>query len=536
MIRVKLLICLLLCLPSAFTYAQDITNFTQFFINPYSINPSYAGIEGRSALFLAYRKQWATIDGGPTIGSLSFHTPTNMGLNYGVNISNDTRGILNNSGLMFTVGYTLNLDNHKFIRFGLSAGAAWNGVKEIVDPLDPALAKLLSKNASLLGNVGLSVHLKTFHFGTSLPNIFSPSYVSTDAFTVTKVDPFQAIIVHASNRFYFGRDKHVFEPYLLYRLNKDLPSQLEAAAVVHLNHTIWFGGSYKQDFGISALGGVKLQNFFLIGGSYSIKNTGVNELNSPTYEVQMSYIFGAKKKNIPLYSFVNTVKEKEKRKTPSQLAAEKRKVEEEKKKADVLAKKQQEDKRLADEAKKQQEEAARQAALVKKDTEPVKEPVIEPVLEPIIPVVKKHDGGPRLKSEVLAIDLPTYDTAHHEEKARITRLEEHAADPDEHHGDVNDTHPNAERHEFVKRGGHQEELEAGDFVVSGVFKSDLNANHFADGLKKLGFEADYGHLTEKNLWYVYISQSNDINTARADRDKFRKMKIFRDSWLLTVFH
>ena len=145
MIRVKLLICLLLCLPSAFTYAQDITNFTQFFINPYSINPSYAGIEGRSALFLAYRKQWATIDGGPTIGSLSFHTPTNMGLNYGVNISNDTRGILNNSGLMFTVGYTLNLDNHKFIRFGLSAGAAWNGVKEIVDPLDPALAKLLSK-------------------------------------------------------------------------------------------------------------------------------------------------------------------------------------------------------------------------------------------------------------------------------------------------------------------------------------------------------------------------------------------------------
>src|SRR6185503_11745428 len=112
---------------------------------------------------------------------------------------------------------------------------------------------------------------------------------------------------------------------------------------------------------------------------------------------------------------------------------------------------------------------------------------------------------------VLAMDLPTYDTAHHEEKARIARLEEHAADPDEHHGDAADAHPNAERHEFVKRGSHKEELDAGDYVVAGVFKSDVNANYYSTGLKKLGFEADYGHLTEKNLWYVYISQSNDIN-------------------------
>jgi hypothetical protein len=79
-------------------------------------------------------------------------------------------------------------------------------------------------------------------------------------------------------------------------------------------------------------------------------------------------------------------------------------------------------------------------------------------------------------------------------------------------------------------------LDVADYVIGGVFKSDANAKHFADGLAKLGFKADYGHLTEKNLWYVYLYQTTDINQARTERDRVRKMLILRDAWLLTVHH
>jgi type IX secretion system PorP/SprF family membrane protein len=526
------------------TFAQDMTNFTQFFINPYSINPSYAGIEGRKALYLTYRRQWADIEGGPAIANLTFHAPTKIGLNLGFSATNDTRGVLNTTGAMLTFGYTVAIDHEKFIRFGLSAGGAWNGVnlEEIENTNDPALADLLDNNASLLGNVGLSVHLKSFHFGASLPSIFAPSYVSKDAFTVTEVQPFQSIIVHASNRFYFAGDKHVFEPYVVYRINDGLPSQYEAAAVLHLNHILWLGGSFKQDFGISAVGGIKMSNFFLIGGSYSLKNSGINELNSPTYEIQLSYLFGPKKKDSPVYSFVNTVKEKIKkphRKSASELLAEKRKQEEQERKhqQEELAKKKKEEEARKQEAaalaKKAEEERKQREALAQQN-QPTQPPEPEkPVEEP----PRRHDGGPRLKTELLALDLPpSYDTAHHEEQSRISRLAEHATDPDEHHDEDITYHPNAERHEFVKRGGHEEELDVSDYVIVGVFKSDSNAEHFAQGLKKMGFGADFGHLTEKELWYVYIAQTNDINQARAERDKYRKMKIFRDAWLLTVHH
>lgn len=145
-------------------------------------------------------------------------------------------------------------------------------------------------------------------------------------------------------------------------------------------------------------------------------------------------------------------------------------------------------------------------------------------------------GGPRYKKAVDLIDqnkpLPA-EQQHAEEQEKLARLAQHQDDPTEHH-DNSVEHPHAERHEFVEKGGHHEEIDYGDYVVVGVFKSRDNSEHYSKELNKLKFSTDFGYLTVKGLWYVYLEKSYDINQARADRDKFRKMKIFRDAWLLTV--
>src|SRR5260221_14119905 len=261
-------------------FGQDISNFTQFFINPYTLNPSYAGVEGRTALFAGYRKQWSAIDGAPVITNFSLHTPLNKTLNFGMALASDKRGITQVSSGMVTIGYTAVIDNTTSIRFGLSAGYGSNSedlsTASATVTSDPALKTLLSNNSFLIGNAGVSFHKSTFHGGISMPNIFQPVYLSKDAFNVTALKPFQSIVIHASNRFYSNKDQTVFEPYLIYRLNNGLPSQLEAAAVVHLQHVMWVGESYKQQFGISGLLGFKIQNQFAVGFSYSIKNGGAN--------------------------------------------------------------------------------------------------------------------------------------------------------------------------------------------------------------------------------------------------------------------
>ena len=493
----------LLIFLTSFAKAQDQTNFTQFYLNPYLLNASYAGIDGQSALSLIYRKQWMTIDGAPTIANLSLQTPISPRASFGLNITNDAKGLLNNSSILLTFGYNVALAEHSFIRFGISGGGTWNTLDmNKLESLnnDPALANILENNASVTGNAGISLHLKSFQLGASMPTLFSPSYISEDDFSITKIKPFQSLILNASNRFYFNDDKNVFEPYALYRINADLPPQFEFAGILHLNHVIWVGGSYKQDFGISALGGIKLKNMFAIGASYSLQNSGMNELNSPSVEISLNVLLGKRKKDAPLYSFVNTVKEKEKkplRKSASELIAEKRKVEEaaRKKQAEELAKQKKEE----EEAKKKADELARKAREEEAEFARNNPPPPPPV----------------------NVDTAQQHTARFQQPVMVAK-EEPPVVVDE------------GRHETIKRGSHSKELEAADYIIAGVFSSEANANRYSGGLKQLGYKANYGHLTQKQLWYVYILQTNDINQAIAERDRVRKLRMFKDAWLLTV--
>lgn len=440
-----------------------------------------------------------TIDGGPAIANVSLQGPVTPRASWGLSITNDSKGLLNNSSLLLSFGYNIPLAEHSFVRFGISAGGAWNMVDmEKLESVsnDGALVNLLDNNASLAGNAGISFHIKSFQLGASMPTIFAPSYLSTDAFTVTEIKPFQSLIVNASNRFYFGDDKFVFEPYALYRINADLPPQFEVAGVLHLNHVVWVGGSYKEDFGISAVAGLKLKNMLAIGGSYSLQNSGMNELNSPSFEVSLSYLLGKRKKDAPLYSFVNTVKEKEKkttRKSASQLLAEKRKAEEaaRKQKQEELAKQKKEE----EEAKKKADELASKAREEEAER-------------------ARREQEELARQQELAANTPPVDTTTHvvEEKPPVIDG----------------------RHETFKRGGSPKELPAGEYIIAGVFSSEANANRYTNGLRQLGYSPNYGFLTEKKLWYVYIHRSTDINQARQERDKFRKLRMFKDAWLLTV--
>jgi type IX secretion system PorP/SprF family membrane protein len=491
------LVGIILCFhPPGRVAAQDITNFTQFYFNPSLINSSLTGIDGQPALYLSYKKQWAGFTGSPAISNLNFQTslPSNVGL--GVNLNNSKSGQLNISTIHFSGAYSVSLGTDQFLRFGLSAGVSSTQVDvnslNFGTPNDPILTDLVKSNMQLVGNFGVSYHNKDFHFGLSLPTIFEPTYWNRDAFTISKVDPFGSMIIHASNRFYINKSKNVFEPYALYRLNSGLPGQFEFAGVFHLQEVVYVGASYKQDFGISALAGFKLNKVMALGYSYTVQNAGENQVNKPSHEIQLGLLLGQRQKDVQAYSFIDTDK---------------------KSKAQIAAEKAAEKKALA---KKQQEEKARQAAAAAEAKKKADEE-------------KKRLAAEKHKQDSLAMTADQ----HRLEQEQLSRIDQHAKNPKEEHNDLN--HPNKERHEIVKQGDHVSELDVADYVIVGAFKLEANAKRYADDLVKLGFkDAQFGFLTPHKVWYVYISQSNDIEAARQFRDQFRKMKIFRDAWLLTV--
>jgi hypothetical protein len=271
-----------------------------------------------------------------------------------------------------------------------------------------------------------------------------------------------------------------------------LPGQFEFAGVFHLQEVVYVGASYKQDFGISALAGFKLNKVMALGYSYTVQNAGENQVNKPSHEIQLGLLLGQRQKDVQAYSFIDTDK-----KSKAQIAAEKAA---EKK---ALAKKQQEEKA----------KAAAAAAEAKK---------------------KADEEKKRLaKEQHIKDSLAMSADQHRLEAEQLARIDQHAKNPKEEHNDLN--HPNKERHEIVKQGDHVSELEVSDYVIAGAFKLEANAKRYAEELVKMGFkDAKFGFLTPHKVWYVYISQTNDIEAARKSRDQFRKMKIFRDAWLLTV--
>jgi type IX secretion system PorP/SprF family membrane protein len=493
-------------------FSQNIYNYTQFFFNPSLLNASYVGSEGQPTMYLSYKKQWAGLEGSPSIANFNMQTALANKVGLGVNVNNDRNGLLSSTSVLFSGSYTVALAPNQLLKFGLSMGLS--STRTDVNALsfaqanDPILTNLAQSNMQPIGNVGVSYHSKTFHAGIALPTIFESVYLQSNSFSVGKVSPFETIIIHASNRFYLAKDKNVFEPYVVYRLNGSTPSQFEFAGVFHIQNTVYVGASYKQNFGIAGMLGFKINKQLALGYSYTIQNSGTNEVNRPSHEIQVAYLFGKRQKDVQVYSFVNTEKEKIHKKTPQQIAAEKKKHEEE------LAKQQQAATEKEALAKKQADEKAKAEAAEKQ---------------------RKADEAAALAAAKRAAAADSARKVVHTptEDEHLKRLEEHVANPTEEHDEVH--HPNAERHEIVKRGGHKEELETGDYVIAGVFSMKENAKKFSDGLKKLGFnDSDYGYLTQNKRWYVHIAETNDIEAARAFRDKFRKMRIFREAWLLTV--
>jgi len=650
--RIRAFTVIVVCVHLTFAVrGQESAHFSQFFFNPSSLNPSLTGIDGQSAAFLSYRKQWVGIEGSPVIGQFSIQAPSPDRVAIGLNFNQDNRGVIGTSSVLLSTAYNIPVNKEVFFRFGFSLGAGFfktdlNALRFGSVAADPVISNLPGSDIQLLANTGASLHAKSFHLGVSIPSLFRFNYLAAEPFSVGTFGPLDQIIIHGSYRYYLQKGKYLFEPFINYRFNQNRPSQLEAAGLLHLRNLVWVGASYKQDFGISGMLGFKFSPTMAVGYSYSLKNTGLNQLASPSHEVQLGMLFGTRHRNIPVYSFVNSEKPKVRGRPTNMVAQKKKPAATPASKGTAVAKSGFQPKTPAPVKVKEQpvkqEVASNSKPLPVQPASPANTPSKEPVVtaapsgetvvgkqgekqkevgpavapavvktEPSVPkpAEKKPDqkevsatqpvetkpktdlpvakvpakvtdpgaaGSTRLKEQKVDVTAPDprdrpdnnqagtprlkenistpsevsadeegedaallHGTSHLadslqevDERERLGRLDEHKDNPLEvHEGSA----PHSERYERVKRGTHQEEMDLGDYVIIGVFKSEANAKKWAEGVKGLGFlDVDYGYLTNKAIWYVHFEGTDNLEEAKATREKYRKIKLFRDAWLLTV--
>ena len=285
---------------SSFGLSQELPLNSQIFLNPYFYNPAYAGAEDRPAFFLMRRQQWTGIEGAPVTSNFTFHTLFGKNVLFGVNFTNDVRSILNTSTAAVTAGYRAKFSEFNYINFAVSGGVGFNNTDlsaiNVIDPNDPALNNALDNNMFLVGNAGINYFANGFNLSFSLPHIFTNRAIDTTSFNIGAISPLNDFIFMTSYRWEISEDRFAMEPYLIYYHTKNFPGQFEVMSVFHIQNVVWFGGSYRQDYGVSGFVGFNIKDNLKFGYAYEFMTNNTANFTNSTHDIQLALIIGKKEK------------------------------------------------------------------------------------------------------------------------------------------------------------------------------------------------------------------------------------------------
>jgi type IX secretion system PorP/SprF family membrane protein len=223
-------------LTGATLFAQQGPLSENYFMDKYTLAPSYAGNFNSKYLFLGYRSDWTGIDGGPKTFRLSYNDVLMQNAGYGAKVIYDKAGIFNQLYIMASYSYNLKVADDHHVIFGLSAGIYHNSINLLEyynDPdynLDPALTRDdVSSKIKFMSDVSLVYSWKDLEIGGLFSNISFGNATYEDV--NLKYNPLSNFQVHASYLYNIS-DMWAVTPIVLVRGGKYVKTQFEVAAQV----------------------------------------------------------------------------------------------------------------------------------------------------------------------------------------------------------------------------------------------------------------------------------------------------------------
>lgn len=294
-------IIILLLFVSSVGFAQQQTQSSFNYINPYFINKSYAGLDTCSRIFFQQKNQWIGIKNAPSNTSLQAHTRLPKKFGIGVGLNRWSAGLLSEIDLSLaaTRHFDINADltispsiNLGYARYNFSAGDA------VVFDNDVYLNQNQTASGSFYGDLGLLVVYKQIEAGVSVPRL-----VSTDPqFDVSNIDPSftveNYIKAHASYNYTF-KDDWGIKPMLVYRTIPQNGEMLDIIASATYKNRVGVALGYRTNSGLIASANFNVMNMFTIGYGYDVAEERLAGLGTGSHEVLLGYKFCKAPKEAP---------------------------------------------------------------------------------------------------------------------------------------------------------------------------------------------------------------------------------------------
>jgi len=315
----NILTVLVLCMIYGTGLAQQVPMYSQYIMNGFLINPSFAGRDGYTSVNLTVREQWVGMAGSPSTYAASFQTrllknsyiskstsvkknvikPTKGGkVGLGGYIFNDNNGIMRRTGFQGTYAYHIPMGRTDGVPNDLAFGLAMTGYQFYVntdgliyEPNDPYLNAYDRSVFITDFNFGASFTTSRYYAGFAMTNLLRGSLIFGDS---TKVSNNQL-----GHFFLTGGMKFPINGYWEIEPSAFIKSsdmffkaiQMDLTARAYYRKDYWAGLSYRTGDAIILMMGLKYDKFFF-AYAFDFTLTDIRTASLGTHEISLAVKFG----------------------------------------------------------------------------------------------------------------------------------------------------------------------------------------------------------------------------------------------------
>jgi len=297
--------------------AQQFPMYSQYMMNGFLLNPSYAGSDYYTTFGLTVREQWLNLPHAPSTYAAAFQTrllndsyitkstavrkkisrPTKGGrVGVGGYLFSDHNGIMHRTGLQMAYAYHLPVGDEQQLSFGLSLSAYQyfvdiNGAFMPDDVQDDLLNTYDQVVYIPDANFGVSYTTRNYYAGFAMTNLFRGSLMVGNGSENSRSELGHYFLT-GGMRFYPGSD-WIVEPSVMLKSSDMLfkSFQVDLTGRVYYREDYWLGLSYRTNDAVILMAGLKVDRFY-IGYAFDFTLSEIRSYTYGTHELTVLARFG----------------------------------------------------------------------------------------------------------------------------------------------------------------------------------------------------------------------------------------------------
>jgi type IX secretion system PorP/SprF family membrane protein len=299
--------------------AQQVPMYSQYIMNGFLVNPSFAGRDGYTTVNLTVREQWVGMAGAPSTYAASFQTrilknsyiskstsvrkklvkPTKGGkVGLGGYVFNDNNGIMRRTGAQAAYAYHISMGTTGGLPNNLSFGLALTAYQfaintnGLVYDMDDPLMNSYDRSVFIPDfNFGASFTTAKYYVGFAMTNLLRGSLMFADT-SITNRTELGNFFLTGGIKFPLNGD-WVLEPSGFIKASDMLfkSIQMDLTTRVFYKEDYWAGVSWRTNDAIIMLMGVKYDRFYF-AYAFDFTLTDIRKQSFGTHEITMAVKFG----------------------------------------------------------------------------------------------------------------------------------------------------------------------------------------------------------------------------------------------------